>query len=250
MSSKGQLGAVILAAGHGKRMKSDLPKVLHAVGDDPMVVHVIRQARAANADPIIVVVGHKRELVIPVVETEGVKYSVQAEQLGTGHAVLSAQEHLKEFHGDIIVLSGDVPLLKAETIAEVLEYHVQSGAVATVITANAPDPTGYGRVLRNRDGNVFAIREHKDCTEEELKIQEINSGIYVFKTPELLGSLKNVDNNNAQGEYYLPDVFRQYFDKNLKVAALKVDFDEIHGVNTRDDLAAADEIFRLRSTGS
>jgi UDP-N-acetylglucosamine diphosphorylase/glucosamine-1-phosphate N-acetyltransferase len=247
MSEERPLSAIIMAAGKGKRMKSDLPKVLHEVGGKPMLSHVMRQAQDAQADPVIAIVGHGRELVIPVVEENNGKYAVQEEQLGTGHAVLCAQDHLTGFDGDVIVLSGDVPLLTGETIRNVIEYHQQENAVATVITAEAPDPTGYGRVIRNEDGSVVAIREHKDCTEQELEINEINSGIYVFDSILLFSALRNVDNDNAQGEYYLPDVFKQYFQENRKVAAYKGDFNEIHGINNLEDLAEAEEIYQSRS---
>ncbi len=227
-------------------MKSDLPKVLHKVGGVPMVKHVIRQAGDAQADPIVVIVGHKRELVIPVVEEAGAKYAVQYEQLGTGHAVQAAEELLNGFDGDIIVLSGDVPLLTRETIMKVIEYHRQNEAVGTIITAIASNPEGYGRVLRDESGDVTAIREHKDCSPEQLKIDEINSGIYIFRAKELFESLRNVKNNNAQGEYYLPDVFQQYFIEKKKVVAIPGDFNEIHGINTLDDLADAERIFQSR----
>jgi UDP-N-acetylglucosamine diphosphorylase/glucosamine-1-phosphate N-acetyltransferase len=246
MSEERSLAAVILAAGKGKRMKSDLPKVLHEVGGKPMIAHVMRQAQDSSAEPVIAVVGHGREQVIPVVEKNGGKVAVQEEQLGTGHAVQCAQKHLEGFSGDVIVLSGDVPLLTRETIRKVLEYHRQDNAVATVITAEAPDPTGYGRVIRDEQGAVLAIREHKDCTPEELEIREINSGIYVFDSVLLFAALRNIDNDNAQGEYYLPDVFKQYFKENRKVSAYMGDFDEIHGINNRDDLAEAEEIYQSR----
>ncbi|MBZ0265780.1 NTP transferase domain-containing protein [bacterium] len=246
MNSANGLAAIILAAGKGKRMKSDLPKVLHKVGENPMVVHVIHQARLAGADKIVVVLGHKRELVIPVVEAEGAEFAIQDEQLGTGHAVDITEAQLKSFQGDIIVLSGDVPLLTPETIKNVYAYHAKQDATATVITAIAHDPTGYGRVLRDDSGAVRAIREHKDCSEEELKVNEINSGIYVFKAKPLFKELKNIDNKNSQDEYYLPDVLVNYIRNGVKVAAFSGDFDEIHGVNNVVDLENVQRIFSQR----
>jgi len=246
MSVNKGLAALILAAGHGKRMKSDLPKVLHEVGGKPMISHVIDQARSCGAEPIIAVVGHKRELVIDVIEREGVGYDIQEEQLGTGHAVQSAEKHFKNYEGNVLVLSGDVPLLTRETISNVVEYHNKENAVVTVITAIAPDPTGYGRVLRGNDGNVEAIREHKDCSDTERQIDEINSGIYVFSGKPLFEALSKLDNNNAQGEYYITDVFAQYFKQKMKVAAIVADFDEIHGVNNIDDLKKAENIWSSR----
>ncbi|MCB2198038.1 NTP transferase domain-containing protein [bacterium] len=246
----GTLAAVILAAGHGKRMKSDLPKVLHEVGGIPMVIHVVNQARSSGAEPIVAVVGHKRELVIPVVEAEGVKYAVQEQQLGTGHAVQSAQSSLEGFEGDILVLSGDVPLLSHETIDKLLEYHREQGAVATVVTAVADDPTGYGRILRGDDGLVLGIREHKDCSDEELRVREINSGIYLFRAAKLFEALKRLKNDNAQGEYYLTDVFADFFRDNLPVGAFKGDFTEITGVNSPEDLSRVEDIWRAREGNS
>ncbi len=241
-----KLAAIILAAGHGKRMKSEMPKVLHKVGGEPMVLHVIRQARDAGADPIVVVVGHMRELLIPIVEESGVDYAVQEEQLGTGHAVGKAKRFFEEWEGEVIVLSGDVPLLSGETISRVLEYHEGQRAIATVITARAPDPLGYGRVLRSPGGDVEAIREHKDCSPEELKVDEINSGIYVFNLQRLFAALERLDNVNVQGEYYLTDVFQQFFSAGDKVAAFAADFEEIQGVNNPEDLDKADSIYRRR----
>ncbi len=243
MENNNKVAAVIMAAGHGKRMKSDLPKVLHEVGGKPLVCHVINQAKQINADPIIVVVGHGREQVIPVVADSSAGHVVQEEQLGTGHAVTITEKAFENYTGDILVLSGDVPLLRGETLSHVLAYHNQNKATATVITAITPDPTGYGRVLRDANDNVTGIREHKDCSEEELKINEINSGIYLFKAEYLFEALSKLDNQNAQGEYYLTDVFKQFFDSGVKVCAVVVDFDEIHGINTQDDLAAARRIF-------
>ncbi len=250
MSDSHGVAAVILAAGQGKRMKSDLPKVMHEVGGKPMVQHVIGQAKGIDADPVVVIVGHGRELVISVVEEAGATWAVQEDQLGTGHAVQMAEEALEGFTGDILVLSGDVPLLSVETLSRVLAYHRQKAAAATVITANAPDPAGYGRVLRGEDGNVYAIREHKDCSEDELAIDEINSGIYLFRKTELFDALRNVTNDNAQGEYYLPDVFARYFREGKPVAAIAAGFEEIHGINNREDLAEANRIYEENAVGT
>lgn len=244
--SQGKLAAIILAAGQGKRMKSDLPKVLHEVGGKPMIVHVINQAKSCGATPIVVIVGHKREMVIDVVEGQGQQWAVQEQQLGTGHAVQSAEEKFRGYKGDVIVLSGDVPLLRSETISSLLAYHREQEAVATVLTADAPDPTGYGRIIRGEDGALVAIREHKDCTDEEREIVEMNSGIYLFKAEELFEALSQLDNNNAQGEFYLTDVFGRYWKEKKKVAAFKGDFDEILGVNSVDDLARAESNYKAR----
>ncbi|GBE31098.1 MAG TPA: UDP-N-acetylglucosamine pyrophosphorylase [Bacteroidetes bacterium] len=241
-----ELATIILAAGQGKRMKSDLPKVLHPIGGEPMLLHVIRQAKSSGAKRIVVIVGHKRELVIPVVEQAGVDHAYQDQLLGTGHAAMMSEPALKDHDGEILVLSGDVPLLSEETIRRVVEYHRQKKVIATVITAEAPDPTGYGRVLRDDDGKVVAIREHKDCSDEEREIKEINSGIYLYDAKHLFPALHALSNDNSQGEYYLTDVFEAFFKKNMPVAAWKADFAEIHGVNTVHDLEEAEQIWRER----
>ncbi|MDP8205898.1 MAG: NTP transferase domain-containing protein [Candidatus Electryonea clarkiae] len=247
MQNNQNLATIILAAGHGKRMKSDLPKVLHKVGGKTLIEHVVKQAKNIGADSIIVVVGYKRDQVIPVVTAAGVDYVVQEEQLGTGHAVRMTEKSFSDYTGDILILSGDVPLLTKETLERVFRYHIEEEAVATMITAVAPNPTGYGRVLRDKEGNVSAIREHKDCSTEELQVNEINSGIYYFKAAPMYAALKTIKNNNAQAEYYLPDVFHQYFAEGKKVSAMTADFNEIHGINTREDLEEASQIFE--STG-
>jgi len=245
-TSNQPLAAVILAAGMGKRMKSDLPKVMHQVGGKPMILHVIDQAKSSGADQVVVIVGHGRDLVIPLLNAAGARHVVQEQQLGTGHAVRMASEALAGFEGNVLVLSGDVPLLSSETIQQVLECHRQQKATATVVTAVAPDPSGYGRVIRGEKGLLSAIREHKDCTSAELEIREINSGIYVFRAKALFEALGRLKNDNAQGEYYLTDVFADFFAEGEPVAAFAGDFDEITGVNTPKDLAKVEEIWQSR----
>jgi bifunctional UDP-N-acetylglucosamine pyrophosphorylase/glucosamine-1-phosphate N-acetyltransferase len=241
------LAAVILAAGQGKRMKSDLPKVLHEVGGMSMVEHVVEVAREINADPVYAVVGHGRNLVIEVLDRLDAGHVVQERQLGTGHAVLCAEPELGQFQGDVLVLAGDVPLLSAATLRSAVELHRDSDAAVTIVTADAPDPTGYGRILRGDDGDIRAIREHKDASESERAVREINSGILLFKGPFLFESLSSVGNENAQGEYYLTDVVHLAFDRGLKVAGYKAPYDEIQGVNSRNDLERVESIWRERS---
>lgn len=241
------LAAVILAAGQGKRMKSDLPKVLHTVGGEPMVTHVVHRTCEIGADPVVVVVGHGRERVIEVLDALGVEHAVQEEQLGTGHAVLTAKPKLEGFHGTVLVLAGDVPLLTAESLRGAGLLHATSGAAVTIVTAYAPDPTGYGRILRDENSRIVAIREHKDASEEERKVVEINSGILLFDSEILFDSLSKIGNDNAQGEYYLTDVVQQAFDRGLVVAGYVANFDEIQGVNSREDLERVESIWRKSS---
>lgn len=238
---------LIMAAGKGTRMKSDLPKVLHRINGRPMVHYVIDLAKRLNSKKIILIIGHKKELVEQACADMGVEFVVQSPQLGTGHAVQQAEPLLEDFTGDVLVLSGDVPLLTEDTLRMLLESHRESGAVATLLTSELDDPTGYGRVMRDQTGFVEKIVEHKDASPEELRVKEINVGIYVFKAPDLFAALKLIDNNNAQGEYYLPDVIPLFLKDGKKVNAVKTpNFDETRGINTVDQLKKAETILLAR----
>ncbi len=236
---------VVLAAGKGKRMLNpEIPKVMHEVNGKPLVDHVVDLALKIGSSPVIVIVGFKRETVMQhLTESygEAVTYAVQCEQLGTGHAVMQTEELLKDFDGDVLVLSGDVPLLTAKTMQNLIASHHKSGAAMTVLTARLEDPTGYGRIIRLADGHVDRIVEHKDATPEEREIDEINSGIYVFKRKELFDALHHVTPENSQHEYYLTDVFGYFVHHGLRVSAvLAKHFDEIRGVNTALQLREAE----------
>ena len=204
MKSEGLI-TIILAAGKGTHMKSKLPKVLHCAGGKPMVEHVLDAAKSAGSTRNIVVVGFGREQVQAVLGDKA-EIVLQEEQLGTGHAVMQAEPLIKDKNTAIMVLCGDTPLVTGATLKNFYEEHVQSGAKASVLTTFMPDPFGYGRVIRLVDGSVEKIVEQKDASERELAINEINTGIYCFDAEALFASLKKVNNNNAQGEYYLPDV--------------------------------------------
>lgn len=238
--------AVILAAGQGTRMKSRLYKVLHSVCGKPMVQHVVDQVSLVGLEETVVVVGHGAEKVKEQLG-ENVTYVIQAEQLGTGHAVMQAESLLKDKSGITIVLCGDTPLITKETIDALLKHHEELGAKATILTANASDPTGYGRIIRDNSGIVRKIVEQKDATDEELAITEINTGTYCFDNASLFHALKSVDNNNAQGEYYLPDVIEILQSNNELIAAFQTtNFDETLGVNDRVALSKAEEIMKKR----
>jgi bifunctional UDP-N-acetylglucosamine pyrophosphorylase / glucosamine-1-phosphate N-acetyltransferase len=238
--------AIILAAGKGKRMKSKLPKVLHKVCGKEMVNQVIDTLKKCDINDINLVIGNGAEQVRKATEDRNITYSIQEEQLGTGHALMCAKDFLKDKDGVVAVFTGDAPLITEETVKSFFEFHEEGKYKATILTALVDDATGYGRIIRNEKGEVLKIVEHKDCTEEELKVNEINSGMYCFDIKELMESLDKLDNNNSQGEYYLTDVIEMLRNKNLKVGALSVDADEIKGVNSRVQLAEAEEILRNR----
>lgn len=243
-----ELTALILAAGQGTRMKSNLPKVLHRVCGVPMVEQVIRVVREAGFDKCVVITGFKEELVRKNLEGKNVSFVHQAEQLGTGHAVMQA---IPEFEGDkdgyVLVICGDTPLLRSDTIRDLSEVCKKNQAAAAVLTAILDNPFGYGRVLRDKAGNMTSIVEQKDGTPEQLAVHEINTGTYVFKAGPLLDALKKIDNKNAQGEYYLTDVFEIMIKAGEKVIPVAADdADETMGVNSRIQLAAADRVLRLR----
>ena len=191
-----KLTAVILAAGKGTRMKSKLPKVLHKVGGKPMVEHVLDAAEAAGCKDNVVVIGHGADRVREVIGSRA-RIALQAQQLGTGHAVLQAAEALKGFQGTVLILCGDTPLLEGAELRRFYEEHIKLGAAATVMTAEMEDPAGYGRILRDEAGEVAAIVEQKDATEEQRKIREINTGNYCMEAPLLFEVLKTLGNDNA-----------------------------------------------------
>lgn len=244
--------AIIMAAGQGKRMKNpDKAKVLYEVGNKPMIGHVVELANATQASPIVVVIGHQRESVRAYLKILNgtILPCVQDPQLGTGHAVMQAEEALKEYDGDVIVLSGDVPLLKKSTVEGLLEIHRNTNASATVLTAELPDPTGYGRVVRRDDGSVEKIVEHRDAGEEERRIREINSGIYVFDSKDLFNALQKVKPDNTQAEYYLTDVFAIFRREGKRISAVAAeDPEEMNGVNTIDQLRVVNDRYSERTS--
>jgi bifunctional UDP-N-acetylglucosamine pyrophosphorylase/glucosamine-1-phosphate N-acetyltransferase len=233
-----QLAAVILAAGRGKRMVSDLPKVLHEVGGRPMIHWVVDNALAAGVDPIVVVVGQGKDQVMESLSYATLKYAIQEHPLGTGHAVEQSRSILENFEGGILVLSGDVPGIKSDTIRHLCQRHQETGAKATMLTAEVTDPTGYGRVLRDEAGHLLRVVEEKDASAEERSIHEINGGIYIFDASILFETLPKVKDDNKQKEYYLPDVLYILREQNEIVAIEKAkDYREILGINTKQELS-------------
>ena len=238
--------SVILAAGMGTRMKSKMPKVLHKVCGKPLSKWVIDASKAAGADKVCAVVGHKAETVKEVLG-DVCEFALQAEQKGTGHAVMQAIDVIKNSKGEVVILNGDTPLITAETINKAIEYHKNNGNQATVITAILDDATGYGRIVRDNDGSVLKIVEQKDASEEEKKINEVNSGMYVFDAQSLVYALDKITPNNAQGEYYLTDTLEILLSAGKKIGGYAIsDNDEIRGINDRVQLNEAEKIMQKR----
>lgn len=237
---------IILAAGKGTRMKSDLPKVLHEVGGKAMVELVLDTVLEAQVAQVVTVVGHGAELVVQRVADRSAVV-LQAEQLGTGHAIQMAEPVLGDKEGVTLIASGDAPLFTLDTYQALFAFHEQSGNAVTVLTAQAPNPVGYGRIIRDENGNVIRIVEQKDATPEEALVHEINTGVYVFDNRLLFAALKQVTNDNAQGEYYLPDTLEILRQAGHTVGAyVMADFDESMGVNDRVALAQANKVLRQR----
>ncbi|CAM3547130.1 bifunctional UDP-N-acetylglucosamine diphosphorylase/glucosamine-1-phosphate N-acetyltransferase GlmU [Brevibacillus invocatus] len=241
-----KIHAVVLAAGQGTRMKSKLHKVLHPVCGKPMVQHVVDTLAAMQVEDIVVVVGHGADAVQAELG-DGVTYARQEKQLGTAHAVQQAAPFLLDKEGTTFLLYGDVPLLSVETLTALRSYHEEQQAAATVLTAVLPNPTGYGRIVRNETGEVLRIVEHKDASSEERAIQEINTGIYCFDNLKLWKALKEVKNDNVQGEYYLTDCVGILRNQGEKVVGFAADDpDETMGINDRVQLSEAEAYLRRR----
>ncbi len=230
--------AIVLAAGKGKRMKSDLPKVLHEINGRPMIRMVLDTLRDLRFERIVVVIGHKGELVQEALRDYDVKFAWQREQLGTGHAVLMTSDLMADFDGTTLVAAGDVPFLSAGSIRNLFETHQSMGASATCLSALFADPTGYGRIVREDDSDILKeIVEHKDASEQIRAINEINSGTFCFDNQALFQALKQVGKDNAQGEYYLTDTIKIMHDNGLTVAVRTAENpDEVLGVNSVEQL--------------
>ncbi len=237
---------IVLAAGKGTRMKSDMPKVLHKVTGLTMLEHVFRSVSAISPEKNVTVIGHKAELVKEVLDGKS-EFVMQTEQLGTGHAVMMAEEELSGLEGNTLVIACDTPLITGESLKNLIAFHQNHKNVATILTARAEDPFGYGRIIRNSDEEVIKIVEQKDANTYEQAVKEINTGTYVFDNKRLFEALKNINTNNAQGEYYLTDVISIFRENKEKVGAYILrDFNESLGVNDRVALATAEKVMRNR----
>jgi UDP-N-acetylglucosamine diphosphorylase/glucosamine-1-phosphate N-acetyltransferase len=235
------LAVVILAAGKGKRMESALPKVLHPLAGTPLIDHVLAAAADLRPDKIIVIVGHERERVQEHLADRNLELVVQDPPLGTGHALMQVEPALQRFSGDILVLSGDVPLLQSSTLTRLVEAHRRKSNAATVLSCYLDNPTGYGRILRGPEGEFKAIVEEREASHDIKEIKEINSGIYTFESPRIFDYLRRVAPDNRKGEYYLTDVIAIMVEAGQPVEACAMaDFREVRGINTRQDLREAE----------
>lgn len=235
-----------MAAGQGTRMKSKLYKVMHEVMGKPMVEHVVEATQEANVDQIVTVTGFGAETVKEHLGKKSM-YVLQEQQLGTAHAVKQAEDILEDRKGTTLVICGDTPLLKAETLKGLMDFHETEQAKATVLTAHAQNPFGYGRVIRSKEGSVVKIVEEKDASDQEKQVQEINTGTYCFDNRALFKALREVKNENVQGEYYLPDVVEILKEKGELVSAFQLDnMDEALGVNDRVALSEANRLMKDR----
>ena len=241
--------AIVLAAGKGTRMKSDLPKVLYPVCGRPMIHYVIDALNEAKIDEILVVVGYQKERVCAELEScKNVKFAEQKELLGTGHAVMCCREFLEGFDGPVFIIAGDNPMLQSSSVERLFEEYEKSDASCVLGTVYKEDPTGMGRILRDEQGNFVGIVEHKDATDEQREIKEINISYYIFNASDLLASLGSICNNNAQCEYYITDVPKILLDAGKKILALPVLKEaECLGVNTKEDVAEVEKALQAKA---
>ena len=238
--------AIVMAAGKGTRMKSKKSKLVQKIYGKEIVKRAVENAEKAGVKDIVAVVGYQKEEVMATLG-DSVKYAFQEEMLGTGHAVMQAKEYLKGKKGKVLVLNGDVPLLRPETLNKLIEKSIENKEYATLLTAIYDNPTGYGRIIRDEGGNIEAIIEEKDTKASQRKIKEINAGIYCFDIEELLSALEKIKPNNAQGEYYITDVIQLMNEKGLKTGAVIVeDNTEILGINDRIQLEMLTKVLQMR----
>ena len=240
--------AIILAAGKGTRMKSSLLKVAHDVAGKPIVEYIIDTVRALGSEQTYLIVGHQADMMKERFNGSDITHVMQEEQLGTGHAAQQVDTYLAGKKGTVIVLAGDCPLIQKETLEKLITKHQESNAACTILSTKMDEPAKYGRILRGPMGSVIGIREAKDCSSEELAIQEINTGVYAFNVDDLFTSLKEVKTENAQGEYYLTDVIEILKAKGKPVSGYCMDDpDEAIGINTRMDLAKTNAVIYKRN---
>ncbi len=238
---------LIMAAGKGIRLKSSLPKVLHSLAGQSLIEHVLKTVEALGASQPLVVVGHQAELVRSKLSHWAVQFTEQIPQRGTGHAVQSAREWWSRKTGNLLILSGDVPLISPETLRRTIQAHNRTGASLTLLSARLSDPFGYGRVIRASDGRVRNVVEQKDAGPSEQQVNEINTGLYCFRISDLSGVIDRLSNNNRQNEYYLTDCVGLLSRQGKRVEAVICDdSSEVMGVNSRVELARMEKVLRDR----
>ena len=242
--------AIILAAGKGTRMESDLPKVLHPVCEKPMLAYVLATARQAGSDRLLVVIGHMAELVQETFadDSRDISWVIQSPQLGTGHAVMVCKEPLAHLEGPVLVLAGDGPLIRPETLRELVETHQAAGAACTLATCILPEPGGYGRILRDAAGELVGIVEALDATDEQKSVKEVNVSIYCFDAAALRDVIARLTNDNSKGEYYLTDALGLLAADGRKLAAIAaVPPADVLSINTLDELRKVSDIMAART---
>jgi len=239
------IAAIILAAGKGTRMKSDKAKVIFELAGKSLIERVVETTLKLDCEKVCVVVGHRKETVIGILDAyPNLVFADQNEQHGTGHAVMVAKECFKEYAGDILILAGDVPLLKAETLTQLKEHHQQTNAACTVLTAVLPDAGRYGRIIRNAAKQVVGIVEYKDATEEQLEIKEFNTGIWCFQAAALFEAIHKINNDNNQKEYYLTDTLAILVNQGQKVESVLLDdLAQASGINSQEQLAELEMVY-------
>ena len=246
-----KLAAVILAAGKSTRMQSELPKVLHEICGKPVLSYVFEACRAAGVEKIFAVIGYKAQDIKDAFANDSdVLWVEQADQKGTAHAVLCCDGHLEKLTGKTLVLCGDGPLIRTETLKTLIKSNHDENAAATLATAVLDDPTGYGRIVRSDDGQIEKIVEHNDCTAEQLKIKEVNPSYYIYDNQLMRQALQKVENNNAKGEYYLTDTIAILIGQGQKVTAVKaVKPYEAQSINTKEQLKEVEQLMLSRQLG-
>ena len=233
--NKKSLAIAILAAGKGTRMNSSIPKVLHKINNKPMILSVVELSKELNPEKLITIVGYKKNLVMETLKNNNIIFVTQKEQKGTAHAIQQCNKELENFDGNLLVLSGDVPLITKNTIDSLLSAHCLNNSKASMLTTLFKDPTGYGRIVRNSNNKFKKIIEHKDATNEELSIKEINAGVYIFDSKTLFKKIDLIKNKNTQKEYYIVDIFNFLNSDEISVFRTK-NSTEIAGVNTKNQL--------------
>ena len=243
--------AIVLAAGKGTRMNSDLPKVVMPLSGVPLILHVLTALGGAGISRVTIVVGYRADLVRETARAAHgleIDYVLQSEQLGTGHAVLVTEESCRGFEGSLLVTNGDMPMLQPETFRTLVDEHTARGAAATVLSALADEPFGYGRLVRNDTNGLTQIVEEKDASDEQRKIREINTGTYVFQAPQIFSVLRRVGTNNKQGEYYLPDTIALLHADGANVGSVVLtDPAEAMGANSPEELGRLEELRKVRA---